>query len=100
MSGSVVKTFTLMDKKWKLRFVNTLGKDAVLGDIWGKCYFKERIIRISRQCPKEKILEVIIHECTHGASNDMLSEEFVDESAGDIAKLLTRMGYNSGCTTR
>ena len=90
-----VRTFTLMEKKWKLRFVNTLGVDKEVGPIWGDCNFKKRTIRISRQCPKDRILEVIIHECMHGGSDDMLGESFIDECAGDIAKLLTRMGYNN-----
>ena len=89
-----VKTFTLMEKKWKIRLVNTLGVDKELGPIWGKCYFDDRKITISRQCPPDKILEVVIHECLHGGSDDMLSESFIDECAGDIAKLLTRMGFN------
>ena len=89
MSRSV-RTFMLMDNKWKLRYVNTLGKD-----VWGDCDFETRTVRISRQYPKKGILEVIIHECMHGGSNDMLSEPFIDECAGDIAKLLTRMGYNN-----
>ena len=84
-----VKTFTLMEKKWKLRFVNTLGNNV------GDCDFDKRIVRVSRQCPGEIIMEVLIHECLHAASDDMLSEEFVEESASDIAKLLTRMGYNN-----
>lgn len=90
-----VKTFTLMENKWKLRFVNTLGVDKEVGTVWGDCQFKKRTIRISRGCPADRILEVIIHECLHATSNDMLSEVFVDEAAGDIAKLLTRMGYNN-----
>ncbi len=90
-----VRTFTLMENKWKLRFVNTLGKDKEVGVVWGDCLFKKNTIRVSRQCPQERILEVLIHECLHATSDDMLSEVFIDEAAGDIAKLLTRMGYNS-----
>ena len=39
----------------------------------------------------EELLEVIIHECLHGMVWD-LSEETVQESAVDLAKILYKLG--------
>jgi len=39
----------------------------------------------------EELLEVVIHECLHGMVWD-LSEETVQESAADLAKILYELG--------
>jgi len=50
-------------------------------------------IRVSAKVKDEteELLEVVIHECLHGMIWD-LSEETVQESAVDLAKILYKLG--------
>jgi hypothetical protein len=49
-------------------------------------------IRIRKGLSQAETLEVIIHELLH-AANWHMSEEWVTETAQDISKVLTRLGY-------
>ena len=79
----------LRGRYWELSRSQNLG---VRGDIDGEDVHKKRI-RVSAKLPDntEELLEVVIHECLHGLVWD-LSEEAVQESATDLAKVLYRLG--------
>ena len=68
---------------------------AELDDYRGECDHpdtKGKTITVDSRIDGEERLEVIIHECLHSASFDM-SEEWVEQTAIDIARILTRLGY-------
>ena len=54
---------------------------------------KDKRIRVNTKVKNdtEELLEVVIHECLHGLIWD-LSEETVQESAVDLAKVLYKLG--------
>jgi len=48
-------------------------------------------IRIALDQSPESVLDTLLHECLHACVPD-LAEEAVDQTATDIARLLTRFG--------
>lgn len=79
----------LRGKYWNLARVRNL---EARGDIDSPSSAAKRI-RISGEVEDgtEELLEVIIHECLHGLVWD-LSEETVQESSQDLAKILYKLG--------
>jgi len=63
----------------------------------GECQRKkgEWVIRVRKDLEGEEELEVLLHEFMHAAYWDH-DEEFVEEVAADLAKLLWRLGYRKG----
>lgn len=85
-----VRNVKLMGRTWRLRYV------PKLSGRWGDCddpAEKHRTIRISREARGLKELEVLIHELSHGCNWVQASEEFITQSARDIARVLWRLGY-------
>ena len=83
----------ILGKWWQLRFVPTLGSidqpnrgDCNAPDVRGKS------IRVLSSLTGEERLEVLIHEMLHAADWHR-SEEWVDQTAKDLARALTRLGY-------
>ena len=83
----------ILGKIWQLRFVPTLG-DGKGGDC-DPPSAKSKTIRVLSNLKGEKRLEIIIHEMLHAADWHR-SEEWVSETASDIARALTRLGYRKG----
>jgi hypothetical protein len=79
----------LRGKHWDL--VRVINIDA-RGDIDSPS-IKDKRVRVNTKVKDntEELLEVIIHECLHGLVWD-LSEETVQESAVDLAKILYKLG--------
>lgn len=58
----------------------------------GLCDWDKRTITIKRTLSGELELDVIIHELLHACQPDQ-GEEAIDETASNIARVLTRLGY-------
>ena len=53
---------------------------------------KSKQIRISNTLKDEQLIEILLHEMLHGL-NWRDSEEHIDESGRDLARVLWRLGY-------
>lgn len=89
-----VKYHVINGKRYKIQFVpkSAFGDDKTAGEC-DPSNKKNKGIRILKGMPPEDTLRVIIHEFLHGLAFDMLSEEWVDISSRDLARLLVRLGY-------
>lgn len=80
---------TILKKRWTLRFTRLpKGTD-------GECDPPEttgKEIRIQQPLDEKNQLETVIHEALH-ASDWHRSEEWVEEVARDLARILWRLGY-------
>ena len=77
-------------KVWHLEFTYALPKDAD-----GICDAPDepsKRIRIRKSLTGEAELDTVIHELMH-AAHWQLSEEAVNDTARDIARVLWRLGY-------
>lgn len=86
-----VKTVTLMDHRWKIKFCPRV-KVSYLEDRIGECDWESDTIRISDDLVGEILLDTTIHEATH-VCFPFLEEGFVEKMSTDIARLLWRLGY-------
>lgn len=59
---------------------------------WGRCYWDEQKIEISRRAKGKKELETLIHEMCH-ATNPWIDEDFITRSAIEVSDALWEMGY-------
>lgn len=84
-----VRYFTLMGEKWEFRYLPTLNT------LHAYCDHDKKQVVIAKDSTKddpELFMDCVIHECLHGAC-PQLSEDFVNEFASDVAKVLIRMGF-------
>ncbi len=58
----------------------------------GECDYNERRITVHGTHEPKMELDILVHEVLHACS-DVLSEDFVDPAATDIANLLWDLGY-------
>ena len=80
---------TILGKRWKLRFAPNMG---VRGDCDAPTT-PNKEIRIASSLRGEERLEVLIHEMCHAAGWH-IDETFVEQFAGDAARVLWRLGYH------
>ncbi len=83
---------SILGKFWRLLFT----KDGLGSKNWGLCdppTLRDKAIRVDPDLKGQKRMEIIIHEVTH-ASGFHLSEEYVEEFARDLARILTKAGYH------
>ena len=69
--------------------------DAHLSDSHGICTDPGRpgaTIKIAAGLSPAQFLEAVIHEALHASAYQLLSEDYVEETAHDIATLLLRLG--------
>ncbi len=89
----MAKIHLIMGNRYRIKFVS----DRKLGaDHDGECdepIFDVNEIRINKNLSGKRLLEVIIHEATHGARFHGLSEKFVTQFASDLADILVYFGY-------
>lgn len=79
---------TLNKKRWRLKFIPRMVAD-------GECDSpdtKNKEIRIREGLRGERRLEVIVHELLH-ACMWSFDEQFVDQIASDITRVLWKLGY-------
>lgn len=81
-------TITILGKRWTLRFTPLRTKLGACDPPDGS----SKEIVVSSQLSGCERLDTLIHEMLH-AANWHLDEEFVTQCAGDIAKVLWRIGY-------
>ena len=85
----------ILGKFWQLRFVSALG-----GDKRGDCdapTVKGKEIRILSTLKGEERLEILLHEMLHAADWNQ-DEEWVNDTARDMAKAVTKLGFVEGRT--
>ncbi len=79
---------TILGKRWRLLFKRMKGH--------GLCHHPEKPfkeIHINSSLRGRDCLEAITHEYLHATAHDLLSEEWVEEAAHDLARILWRLGY-------
>jgi len=76
----------LRGKYYRLRFAKLASPKI------GLCDWDARTITIHPRLKGELQLDTIIHELLHACQPD-LGEEAIDQTATDIARVLTRLGY-------
>lgn len=82
-------TVTIAGRRWKLRFVEKM-RD------YGRCDDPSRPhkeIRIRAGQSDFELCDTSVHEILHAAAYELLSEEWVAQTATDITKVLWRLGY-------
>jgi len=79
----------LRGHRWMLEGVERLS-DGSHGDM-DPAGVQKKAIRVSRTQGPLDTLDTLLHECIHACLPD-LSEEAVEETATDIAKVLHRLG--------
>lgn len=83
----------LLDRKYRLRLVRSIeGRRSTQGTCDPPTQANKEIQILSGLHPKEE-LEVTLHECLHACAWKLLSEEWVSDSAHDLAHVLWRLGY-------
>lgn len=71
-------------KPWRIQFL------PVRYD--GQCLLNRRVMEIRRSLDGRKLMETMVHEALH-AAHWQIDEEYVHETAADIARILWRLGY-------
>jgi len=74
---------------WHLRFAR-LASDCGQIDMPGT---PNKEIRINLKLDGELLLDTVVHELLHAASPELASEDWVNGTASDIARVLWRLGY-------
>ena len=85
----------VLNRFWNLRFAPNLANrgDCDAPDKPGK------EIRVSSSLRGEERLEVVVHELVHAAGWH-IDEGFAEQFAGDVARVLWRLGYRDQTTTK
>lgn len=77
-------------KRWDIVFTHCIASDRD-----GDCYpphGKPRKIRVRRDLPQERELEILIHEVLHAALW-IVDEDVIAETARDLQTILSLRGY-------
>ena len=78
----------ILGKRWTLRFTPT-------SDEFGHCDPPDKPgkeIVVDSRLTGEQRLDVILHECLH-AADWRADEDYIEEQARDLARVLWRLGY-------
>ncbi len=84
--------YYLAEKRYRLCFVNLRGKTKGYCDPPSKP--NRRMLIKERKQPSRRVLDDIIHECLHACAWDM-SEEWVYQTANDLARVLWDQGFRN-----
>lgn len=90
-----MKTVKILGKRYRLRWVNKLGKQRSRKRTVGDCMAPHdpgKTIRILNGLDAEETLDTIIHEVLHAADWHK-TEEWVNTVASDLARILWKLGY-------
>jgi hypothetical protein len=85
-----VTSVTIRGRRYQVTFPRRLPKDTV-GDCSHPSARRKRI-RVLRGLSEKLTLDTLIHECLHAADFDK-KEEWANETATAIARLLWELGY-------
>lgn len=72
-------------KSWNVKY--TKQKDMPNG-VWGSCHDEKNLIKVRVDLSPKNILDTYIHEMLHAANFQTFSEEFVEDTASEIARAL------------
>ena len=72
-------------KSWKVTYTR---RRDMPKNVWGTCHDKKSLIRVRTDLSTRNFLDTYIHEMLHAANFQCFSEEFVEQTAGEIAKAL------------
>lgn len=84
------KTVKIHGKPWKIEITNKFPKPY--GRCAGLCWDDDRKIQIKKSLDSWQHLVVLIHECLHAADKNQ-SEEWVTQTANDLATIVWDSGY-------
>jgi hypothetical protein len=77
-------------KRWEIVFTN-----CISSKLDGDCYppnGKTRKIRVRKNLPQERELEILIHEVLHAALW-IVDEQVIEQTAKDLQTILSERGY-------
>lgn len=83
---------TIAGKRWTVKFVRKIMRDGVECD--GLCDYAKNEIRIRSGLRGQELADTLAHEVMHGAGWH-LHEDFVEQTASDIAAALYHTGIRS-----
>lgn len=84
-----IRNVKLDGKSWRIQFVN---RSAIPNDRWGDCNNKTRNMRVRVDLSDQNTLDTFLHEMLHAASYQLFSEDWVSETATEMARALLRSG--------
>jgi hypothetical protein len=76
----------LNGSEWEVILVTK--KDMEPG-VWGLASDEKKTLKIRTDLSDRNLIDTAIHECLHAANFQCFSEEFVEDTATQIAKVLT-----------
>lgn len=88
--------FILNGKRWNFTRKSDLGRAPNGDKYWGRCDppdARNKSVQVLASLKGEDELDTIIHEVIHAAAWPVLDEDFVNDTASDLARLLWRLGY-------
>lgn len=84
-----IRNVKLDGKSWRIQFVT---KKTCPSDRWGDCNNKTRTMRVRTDLSDQNTLDTFLHEMLHAASYQLFSEDWVSETATEMARSLLRSG--------
>ena len=76
-------------ERWTIEFVN---KDTIPVKTWGDCNNKTKVIRVRTDLSDLNVLDTFLHEMLHASNYLCFSEEFVTQTATQMARALLKSG--------
>lgn len=76
-------------ERWTIDFVK---KDAIPIKTWGDCNNKTKVIRVRTDLSDVNVLDTFLHEMLHASNYLCFSEEFVTQTATQMARALLKSG--------
>jgi len=77
------------NEKWTIEFVQ---KSDIPKKTWGDCNNKTKVIRVRTDLCDLNVLDTFLHEMLHASNYVCFSEEFVEQTATQMAKALLESG--------
>lgn len=84
-----IEGISLDGKKWKLVFVK---KKDLPKKTWGDANDSTKTLRVRTDLSGQNFLDTLIHELLHAASYQLLSEDWVEATASEIARVIVKSG--------
>lgn len=82
----------LDEVEWEVHFVS---KKEMPKSLWGDCCARKRRIRVRHDLSTKNFVDTFLHELLHAANWQTFSEEFVAETASEMARALVECGMLS-----
>lgn len=72
-------------KNWEVMYTK---RSDMPKKVWGSCHDRKNLIKVRTDLSTKNLLDTYIHEMLHAANFHTFSEEFVDQTATEIARAL------------